>query len=180
MPVSIKWSANPKTPKQFIIADIKGSRLEQCQFKCTNKSADVVYDTIAFREETPAFSAFDWSPVDSNLVALGNESLIKLVRLKAQPGESSTATKWAHKSSRRANSISFSISGQVVCGLEKLRQEGGVQVFDTATIAPNTPLISFAHGETITSVKADPNDANIILAGSPSKGLRLFDIRGRC
>jgi WD40 repeat protein len=179
MPASIKWSANPKNPKHFLIADSKGSRFEQCQFKSTNKSSELVHDTIAIREIAGGVSAFDWSPLDSNLIALGTETTIKLVRLQALPGESTTATRWTH-STRRTNAISYSISGQVVCGLERARLEGGVQVYDTATVAPNTPLVSFAYGEAITGVRADPNDANMILAGSPQKGLRLFDIRGKC
>lgn len=176
METAIRWSSTSR--RGFLLADTVGNRLQHCEVTSAS-GTQVEHRIVAEQDTLPAFTAFDWCRTNNNLVAIGTDSSTRIIALDTPAGTPSTVQKWSNKHSRQTNSIAWNSAGQVACGLDRNRLEGGVLVYDTGNVALNSPpLVSFAHGEAVSSIKFGPDDPNLLLCGTPLKGLRLFDIRG--
>jgi len=177
MDAAIRWTSG--SGKRFLIADAAANRLQHCQVTSTNENS-VQHKVIAQQDNLANFSAFDWCRTDENLVGIGTDSAVRIIALDTEPGLRSTVQFFSHKQPRRTNSIAWNSAAQIACGLERQRGEPSLHVYDPSIAGPGSePVVRLAGGDTICSIKFGPDDPNLVIAGSPSKGLRLFDIRGR-
>lgn len=177
MDTAIRWTSGPG--KRFLLVDAAGNSLQHCQV--TSVSANTIqHKVICQQDNLPNFSAFDWCRNDENLVGIGTDSAVRIVALGTEPRLQSTVQVFSHKYPRRTNSIAWNSVAQIACGLERQRNESSLHVYDPSIGGPGSePLVKLAGGDTISSIKFGPRDPNLVIAGTPLKGLRLFDIRGR-
>lgn len=177
MDTAIRWTSGPG--KRFLIADVAGNRLQHCQVTFITDNS-VQHKVISQQDNLANFSAFDWCRTDENLVGIGTDSAIRVIALDTEPGLRSTVNYFPHKQPRRTNSIAWNSATQIACGLERQRGEPSLHVYDPAIAGPGSePLVRLAGGDSICSIKFGYSDPNLVIAGTPSKGLRLFDIRGK-
>lgn len=175
MDTAIRFSAG--SDRRFLIADVIDNNLQLCQITSI-RNREIKHRVLAKKEKLPSFTAFDWNQAQQNLVAIGTNTSIRVIDLDTPEGQTSTITSWSHKHARSCNSIAWNADGQVAAGMERSRTEPGFAIYDRASLLPaDKPIVGFAIGETITSIKYGPSDANTVLTGTPSKGIRIFDRR---
>jgi WD repeat-containing protein mio len=158
MDIAIRWS--PLSTKQrphFIILDVAACRIQLCQLTSLGKDT-LRYDTLFTRDKLPNYTAFDFSKTDPYVVGLGsNSGEANIVEINPDKGkEGNFIWKLPVKSQRRCNSIAFSSGNHVATGLERVRNDFSLSLFDLGSISnPVTaePHKRFAHAEGVTSIK---------------------------
>lgn len=175
METAIRFSTG--SDRRFLVADVSNNSLQLRQITSIS-NREIKDRVVADKQELPSFSAFDWNQTQQNLVAIGTDTSIRIIDLDSHDQPSSTVKSWSHRQARRCNTVAWNADGQVAAGMERSRIEPGLAIYDRASLLPaDKPVVGFATGETITSIKFGPNDPNTVLTGTPGKGLRIFDRR---
>ncbi|KAF2841125.1 hypothetical protein M501DRAFT_928761 [Patellaria atrata CBS 101060] len=185
MEAAIRWSphATQNTPR-FIIVDVAGNRLRLCEIESFEDSK-VRYKQVALRDKLPNFTAFDWSKTQESIVGLGSASgEAILVQIGAQKSTSSSQSDLIHsfplKHQRKCNSIAFSTKNYLATGLDKVRNDFCMNVYDLneGSLSPSTePYKKLASSEAITSIKFFPSQPDTLIAGVSRQCVRIYDLR---
>lgn len=183
MEAAIRWSPH-STPdeQQFLIVDVKDNRLQLCQIEQLSTKA-VKYSKVFKRDRLPYYTAFDWSRTQPYLVALGGQSgEANLVRIDGSRQDDSI-TSVAIRYPRKCNSIAFSSKDYLATGLDRVRNDYCMNIYDVTTIGqggPSTkPYKQLASSEPITSIKFFGNQPDTLVCGVRGQCIRLFDLRGQ-
>ncbi|KAF3206349.1 hypothetical protein TWF106_000733 [Orbilia oligospora] len=150
-----------------------------------NKKPESIRSELVFKKEKiPHIKCFDWSPLGSDLVAVGKsggEALI--LRMKSsENAENSISLPVKHQ--RGCNSVAFSRAGFLAIGLDKVRNDfclniwdvnsqwhsGGQSTTTTATTATTTPSSSVMPS-TPSSLRGVSTTANAAATRQPQKQL---------
>lgn len=176
MEAAIRWSPlSTHDSKRFLLADVAGNSLTLCQVESLGKS-NLQYKPVAHRDKVPDFTAFDWSRSDDTLVALGlssgEASLVKI-----EPGQPQTdpVRKFTIKTQRKCNTITFSPDNLLAVGLDRVRHDHCLAVYDLNVKEPHSKLCV---SEAVTSVRFFPTRPNELLAAVNRNTIRLYDLRG--
>lgn len=187
METAIRWSPSSTSSEQrFLVADVKNRSFRHCRVE--NYDGKVLrFQTISTHHKVPAFRAFDWSPHDEAIVAVGQWSGEATV-LRIDDNSQSLSLPIKHQ--RLCNAVIFSKTGLLATGLERVRNDFCLNVWDISqrlsTGAPPglgsgrqslEPLRKLASSEAITSIKFFPGQPDLLVCGVKGACIRVYDIR---
>ncbi|KAF3080699.1 hypothetical protein TWF569_009677 [Orbilia oligospora] len=129
----IRWSPHSDTgAQQFMTISAKETHVSLYNVKdFNNKKPESIRSELVFKKEKiPHIKCFDWSPLGPDLVAVGKsggEALI--LRMKSsENAENSISLPVKHQ--RGCNSVAFSRAGFLAIGLDKVRNDFCLNIWD--------------------------------------------------
>lgn len=185
MEAAIRWSPHsiPESP-QFLIVDVAGNRLRLCEVESL-ESKIIKYRQLCLRDKLPNYTAFDWSRTDPYFVAVGSASgEANLVRIDPDRSPSDDNI-WSFgiKHQRKCNSIAFSSKNYLATGLDRVRNDWCMNIYDLNVISSpgprqQDPTRKLATSEPIASIKFFNSQPDTLVCGVTRQCIRLFDLRG--
>lgn len=185
METAIRWSpGSTENNQRFLIVDVVGKSLKLCQvIEYKDKSLD--WEEISRNNKLPAFRAFDWSPANEDLVAVGQwsgETTLFSLNNHSQP------LSIPIRSQRQCNAVAFNKTSLLATGLERVRNDFCLNVFDIQQGLNShsqygsgkqgvEPIRKLATSEGITSIKFFPSQPDLLVAGVKGTCVRLYDLR---
>jgi hypothetical protein len=185
MDIALRWSPHSTAQRpHFVILDVNSSRLQLCTLTSPKLTAGapVDYEVLCQRDKLPNYNAFDFSRSDPYVVGLGGfagePSVVQLHPDRARDGDSIAS--FPVKAQRKGNSIAFGGGGALAIGLDRVRNDWGMYVFDVngpATPATAEPVRKLGFSEGVTSIKFFHRQPQLALAGVQRQAIRLHDMR---
>ncbi|KAL8796774.1 MAG: hypothetical protein Q9195_000857 [Heterodermia aff. obscurata] len=189
METAIRWSPGSTVSEQrFLIADVNGRTFKQ-YFVESYDGDEFRYDTLSTLRKVPPFRAFDWSPYDESLIAIGQwsgEATVLRIDDEAQP------LSLPIKHQRLCNAVAFGHNALLATGLERVRNDFCLNIWDINRSASTSPALSsprpgsrrqnvepfrqLASSEAITSIKFF-SQPDVLVAGVKGVCLRVYDLR---
>ena len=186
METAIRWSPNSTLSEQrFLLAD-GNSRSFNLGKVASYDGKNLKHDFLPTYRKVPPFRAFDWSPIDENLVAVGQwsgEATILSIDDSAAPVSLPT------KHQRLCNAVSFSRAGLLATGLERVRNVECLNLWDvnqrfSSIPSPGgrggktvEPYRKYSSSEAISSIKFFIHQPEVLIAGVKGVGIRIYDLR---
>ncbi len=190
METAVRWShSSVAGNERFLFVEVVGKSFQLCRVKSRRKGF-LQYEIIAEHKKVPAFRAFDWSPTHEGIVAVGQSSGEATV-LRIDDG-SQAVISFPIRNQRLCNAIAFNNQGLLAAGLDKVRTDNCLNIWDLQQQLPtgNTsgfvtssgrihpePLHKLASSEPITSIKFFNNEPQTLIAGVKGQFVRLYDLR---
>ncbi|GME55813.1 putative ubiquitin-protein ligase e3 [Neofusicoccum parvum] len=181
MEAAIRWSPHSQQQSpHFIVVDVAGNRLRLCEVEHVYKST-VRWKQLAARDKLPNFTAFDWSKTHEHFVAIGSASgEASLLEIDAARPNSDLTQSFPIKHQRKCNSIAFSTSNLLATGLDRVRNDFCMNIYDLnvgSFTAQQEPYKKLASSEAITSIKFFPGHPQTLVAGVSRQCIRIYDLR---
>lgn len=188
METAIRYSQNATgEDEHFLYVDVIGRSLQLSKITSRRKGK-VNFESVGAPVKTPTFRAFEWSPLDESLVAVGQLSgEATLLRIAGPPA---TSISFQVRSQRQCNAVALSRQNLLAAGLDKVRNDTCLNIWDLQQrLAPSgspalaqtksytEPLHKLASSEPITSIKFFQNDPQVLVAGVRTQSVRLYDLR---
>jgi hypothetical protein len=188
METAIRYSQNATgDDEHFLYVDVTGRSLQLSRIT-GRKHGKVQFDSVGTPVKTPAFRAFEWSPLDESLVVVGQSSgEATLLRIT---GPSTSPISFPVRHQRACNAVALSKNNLLAAGLDKVRNDTCLNIWDVQQqLAPlgspalaqsksySDPFCKLANSETITSIKFFQNDPQLLVAGVKGQFVRLYDLR---
>lgn len=146
---------------------------------------------LAQHSELANVRAFDWSPTEEAIVAVGLSSgEAALLRID---DSSNGVLSFNFKNPRPCNAIALSTKGYLAAGLDKVRNDFCLNIWDinhrlsswdrkapgwTSTKPQYEPMHKLASSETISSVKFFTDSPDTLVTGVKGQFVRIYDLRG--
>ena len=183
MEVAIRWSphASPER-RQFLIVDVAGNRVRLCEAETTD-SNPIKYKHLCLRDKLPNYTAFDWSKTQPYVVGIGAASgEANLVQIDPTRSiQEDYIWSFPIKHQRKCNSIAFSDNNLLATGLDRVRNDFCMNVYDLSVASPGPtqqePYKKLAVSEAISSIKFFGQQPNLLVAGVFRQCVRLYDLR---
>ena len=189
METAIRWSPSSTISEQrFLLADVNGRTFRHCGVDKYDGNG-FEYSTLSTQRKVPPFRAFDWSPHDENLVAIGQwsgEATVLRLNDESQP----LSLPIRHQ--RLCNAVTFGHDALLATGLERVRNDFCLNIWDiNRGVLPSSspssprpgsgrqtvePLRKLASSEAITSIKFF-SQPDMLVAGVKGVCLRIYDLR---
>ena len=186
MEIAIRWNqrSNHSDPN-FLVVDVIGRTFKHC--RVTESTSDSLqWQEVSRNSRAPAFRAFDWNFLH-NVVAIGQWSgEANVLRLD----NDSETLSLPIKSQRQCNAVAFSPETLLATGLERVRNDFCLNVYDIVhwvgrhtsnsllTQQPaHEPIRKLATSEGITSIKFFQEQPNVLVAGVKGTCVRIYDLR---
>ena len=189
METAIRWSPSSTISEQrFLIADVNGRTFRHCGVDRYDENG-FEYSTLSTQRKVPPFRAFDWSPHDENMVAIGQwsgEATVLRLNDESQP----LSLPIRHQ--RLCNAVTFGHDALLATGLERVRNDFCLNIWDiNRAVLPSSspssprpgpgrqivePLRKLASSEAITSIKFF-SQPDMLVAGVKGVCLRIYDLR---
>ncbi|EXJ92528.1 hypothetical protein A1O3_01080 [Capronia epimyces CBS 606.96] len=187
MEAAIRFSQNsiPGTDQRLLHVDVTGKVFRLCKFNQESKTK-LQYETVHTSTKVPAFRAFDWHPVNEELVVVGQAGG-EATLLNIAEGQQDSLS-FQVRSQRLCNSVTLNTQNLLAAGLDKVRTDFCLNVWDFNQRLPaqgsngfsknySDPLHKLASGEPITSLKFFQDDPQLLVAGVKGQFVRLYDLR---
>lgn len=187
MEAAIRFSQNslPGTDQRFLHVDVTGKAFRLCKITKESKP-NIQYETISTSTKVPAFRAFDWHPVNEDLVVVGQAGG-EATLLNIAEGQQDSLS-FQVRSQRLCNSVTLNTQNLLAAGLDKVRTDFCLNIWDFNQRLPaqgskgfsknySDPLHKLASGEPITSLKFFQDDPHLLVAGVKGQFVRLYDLR---
>ncbi|KAL8726362.1 MAG: hypothetical protein Q9166_006769 [cf. Caloplaca sp. 2 TL-2023] len=189
METAIRWSPSSDIQEQrFLLVDVTGHSFTHCRVKSFDGKT-LKYEAINANRQVPTFRAFDWSPQNESILAVGESSGCATV-LSLDDSQVSPFCLRV-KQPRPCNAVVFSKTGLLATGLEKVRNDFSLNIWDVsqrlsvgsslATTSPGRsmlePIRKFASSEAITSIRFFLGQPDTFVAGVKGACIRLYDLR---
>ncbi|RDW57541.1 uncharacterized protein DSM5745_11436 [Aspergillus mulundensis] len=181
---AIRWSPSSTPAEQrFLSVDVTGKVFRLC--KVTSFSDEALsHSILSTHTKVPAFRAFDWSPVDESLVAVGQSSGDATILRMREGDDSQESFSFPVRHQRYCNAIAFSTHGLLAAGLDRVRNDFCLNVWDVnQRLAMRggkghvEPLRKLASSEPITSVKFFRDQPDTLVTGVKGQFVRIYDLR---
>ncbi|KAE8358738.1 WD40 repeat-like protein [Aspergillus caelatus] len=182
METAIRWSPSSTTAEQrFLSVDVAGKAFRLCRVTSFD-GQNLEHEVLAAHTKVPAFRAFDWSPADESLVAVGQSSGDATILRLGSGSQESFSFPIRHQ--RYCNAVAFSTHGLLAAGLDRVRNDFCLNVWDVnQRLAMRggkgavEPLRKLASSEPITSVKFFRDQPDTLVAGVKGQYVRIYDLR---
>ena len=187
METAIRWSESSTLSEQrFLIADVNGRSFKHCKIS-NYDGTKLQHQALSTYSKVPAFRAFDWAPHDEKLAAVGQWSgEVTILRID----DSAANIPLPAKHQRLCNTVAFSRTGLLAAGLERVRNDFSLNIWDVnqrlpAVMSPGgrsskgyiEPYRKFASSEAISSIKFYAAQPEVLIAGTKGRGIRIYDLR---
>lgn len=188
METAIRWSQNcSPSDRRLLYVDVAGRTLKLCNVDNIVGNG-IQYHTISEVNRVPQFRAFDWSAQDEALVALGQPSgEVTVINIE---NKTQNLFPLPLKNQRQCNAVALNTQGLLAVGLDKVRSDYSLNVWDLNHRPILSPVQSpnsaghtveaswkFAHSEPITSIKFSGEQPSLVVAGVKGQWVRLYDLR---
>ena len=188
METAVRWSPHSTISEQrFLVADVNGRTFKHYGVK-NYDGVELLYEALSTQRKVPQFRAFDWSPHDENLIAIGQWSgEATVLRL-----DDEKLLSFPIKHQRLCNAVTFGHNALLATGLERVRNDFCLNVWDINRNTPTSPspssprpgsrrqitepLRQLASSEAVTSIKFF-NQPDVLIAGVRGACLRIYDLR---
>lgn len=187
MEAALRFSLNstPGGDQRFLHVDVTGKSFKLCKVTDDSKST-TQYETIHTCTKVPAFRAFDWHPVNENLVVVGQAGG-EATLLNIAEGQQDSLS-FQVRSQRLCNSVALNSGNLLAAGLDKVRTDFCLNIWDFSQRLPapgyvnfsksySEPIHKLASGEPITSLKFFHDHPQLLVAGVKGQFVRLYDLR---
>jgi hypothetical protein len=189
-PGLIKWSPNPRDDS-FLHVNLQ-HRVVQL-YKPTGHAHRGRFDfeKVAKLDDIPPLSTYDWSPAHPGLVAIGTASgTVNLLNLN---DSSNHYLGQRLKLARFCQAIAFNTGTLLAVGLERVRNDQCLQIWDVNRLAhldPNVawssldgsilgdPVYRLEPATTVSSTKFFEDSPQTLVVGIKNQGIRICDLRG--
>lgn len=187
METAIRWSGSSTLSEQrFLIVDVNGRTFRRCKVGDYD-GAKLQHQVLSTYSKVPAFRAFDWAPHDEKLAAVGQWSgELTILRID----DSAANIPLPAKHQRLCNTVAFSRTGLLAAGLERVRNDSSLNIWDVnqrlpVIVSPGgryskgfvEPYRKFASSESIASIKFYSAQPEVLVAGIKGRGIRIYDLR---
>ena len=187
METAIRWSGSSTLSEQrFLLVDVNGRSFRRCKI-IDYDGTKLQHQVLSTYTNIPAFRAFDWAPHDERLAAIGQWSG-EVVILRIDDSVSNIPLPAKHQ--RLCNTVAFSRTGLLAAGLERVRNDFSLNIWDVnqrlpAIMSPGgraskgfvEPYRKFASSEAISSIKFYSAQPEVLVAGIKGRGIRIYDLR---
>ncbi len=187
METAIRWSPSSTVSEQrFLLADVNGRTIKICKVDYYD-GKELRYETVSTARKVPQFRAFDWSSKDEDVVAVGQWSGETTV---LRIGDRPQALHLIIKHQRLCNAVAFNSAGLLATGLERVRNDFCLNVWDVSQrlltgaspslesdTPPGEPLRKLASSEAITSIKFFNSHPETLICGIKGACVRIYDLR---
>ncbi|KAI9703646.1 MAG: hypothetical protein M1836_007416 [Candelina mexicana] len=184
----IRWSPHSTaTQQRFVLLD--ADHIKLCQVETYHKNT-LRYTQISQNTKFRGARAFDWSPVNEGLVAVGLPSgEATLLRID---DNSNKTYSFSVKNQRWCNTVSLSNKGLLAAGLDKVRNDFCLNIWDisqhfstsVAQVSISSqnqthvePIRKLSSSEGVTSVRFFADQPDTLVAGVKGQYLRIYDLR---
>lgn len=184
MESAIRWSPSSTSAEQrFLSVDVIGKSFRLCKVTGFN-GRHLRHEVLSTLTDVPLFRAFDWSTSNENLIAVGQSSgEATILRLDANAKESLS---FPVRNQRYCNAIAFSSHGLVASGLDRVRNDFCLNIWDVNQRLSSAsgsksfpePLRKLASSEPITSIKFFRDQPDTVVTGVKGQFVRIYDLRG--
>jgi len=185
MEVAVRWSPLSTTEDaHFLIADVVGRNFKHCLVTKYEKRT-LRWEELSRITKVPTFRAFDWLP-SHDVVAVGQgDGETTILSLSS----GSQVLSLPIKSQRQCSAVSFSAECLLATGLERVRNDFCLNIYDLNQRISNQsrhgfasrqsvePIRKLATAEGITSIKFFPQQPNTLVAGVKGTCIRIYDLR---
>lgn len=187
METAIRWSPSSTISEQrFLLVDVNGRSFKRCIVDQYDRRT-FKHSTRSTYSKVPPFRAFDWAPHDETLVAVGQWSgEVTVLRIDNTLSNISLPAK--HQ--RLCNAVAFSRTGLLAAGLERVRNDFCLNIWDVnqrfSTVSSSggaaakpfvEPYRKFASSEAISSIKFFTAQPEVLVTGIKGRGVRIYDLR---
>ncbi|KAL4937768.1 hypothetical protein BDV06DRAFT_202225 [Aspergillus oleicola] len=184
---AIRWSpSSTPTHQRFLLADVTGQQFRLCDVSSiSGPKKHLTYSVLSTHTKVPAFRAFDWSPLDESLVAVGQSSGdATILRIPEGEAESKEVYHLPAKTQRYCNAVAFSSHGLLGAGLDRVRNDSCLHIWDVNqrlgmragrgyVVEPLRKMVL----EPITSVKFFRDQPDTLVIGVKGSFVRILDLR---
>ncbi|KAK6363369.1 hypothetical protein TWF730_000802 [Orbilia blumenaviensis] len=167
----IRWSPHSDTGvQQFMTISAKETHVSLYDVKgFNNRKPESIHSELVFKKEKiPHIKCFDWSPLEPDLVAVGKsggEALI--LRMKSsENAENSISLPVKHQ--RGCNSVAFSRAGFLAIGLDKVRTDFCLNIWDVNSQWHSAAAASSTAAAAASMVPGTPGSARGVSTTSTS------------
>lgn len=184
METAIRWSPTSTAAEQrFLLVDVTGKAFRLCRVTASD-GRNLEHEVISTHNKVPSFRAFDWSPVDESLIAVGQSSGDATI-LRLGGNASPETYSFPIRSQRYCNAVAFSTHGLLASGLDRVRNDFCLNIWDVnqrlamkGNKGFSEPLRKLASSEPITSIKFFRDQPDTLVAGVKGQFVRVYDLRG--
>ncbi|KAL8853454.1 MAG: hypothetical protein Q9221_001771 [Calogaya cf. arnoldii] len=188
METAIRWSPSSDVQEQrFLLVDVTGRSFSHCRVTSYD-GKHLKYETLCGNRRAPPFRAFDWSPHDESIVAVGDISGSASV-IRLDDSQSSPIT-LPVRQQRPCNAVAFSKTGLLATGLERVRNDFCLNIWDVSRRSSENvsiisgpgrsslePIRKLASSEAITSIRFFLSQPDTLIVGVKGTCIRLYDLR---
>ncbi|KAF2455962.1 hypothetical protein BDY21DRAFT_380496 [Lineolata rhizophorae] len=181
MEAAVRWSPHSTNAAQrFLVVDVAGNRLRLGEIERFDGSR-VKYKQLAQRSDLPNFTAFDWSKTQESFVGIGSASgEAILLEIDGDKPQADRTQSFPIKHQRKCNSIAFSSRNWLATGLDRVRNDFCMNIYDLGqgiSSAPQEPFRKLATSEAITSIKFLSREPETLITGVSRQCVRIYDLR---
>ncbi|KAJ9155102.1 WD repeat domain-containing protein [Pleurostoma richardsiae] len=189
-PGLVRWSPNP-AHDSFLHINVQHRVVQLFEPTGRAQRGKFDYKRVSKHDDVPPLTAIDWSPSIPGLVAAGTSTgIVNLLRVD---DNSNAYMELGLKVSRTCQAVSFSTSGLLAVGLDRVRSDQCLHIWDVNRLSSgiSTSVSGFGpHVEpftdpvrrleasmSISSVKFFEDNPNTLVVGIRGQGLRIHDLR---
>ncbi|KAI9806374.1 MAG: hypothetical protein M1825_006489 [Sarcosagium campestre] len=190
MEVAIRWSPHSSRAQQrFLILNLVERSIKLHQVDAV-RGKHIQVHQISQHDQFPNVRAFDWSPTEEGVVAVGlptgEASLLRV------DDDSNDVISFSVKNQRLCNAISLSSKNLLASGLDKVRNDFCLNIWDInhrlstwnkkargwGPARPQVePIRKLATSETISSIKFFTDQPDSLVTGVKGQVVRVYDLR---
>ncbi|KAI1384608.1 uncharacterized protein F4822DRAFT_415705 [Hypoxylon trugodes] len=186
-PGLIKWSPNPAYDT-FLHVNLQHRVVQLYEPTGLAQPGTFHHEKSSKYDEIPPLTTYDWSPAYPGLVAIGTASgAVELINLHGDP---SSHLELPIRITRTCQAVAFNTGALLAVGLERVRNDQCLKIFDVTRIATLDPSVSWASLEgsmnprigleasiSISSTKFFEDSPQVLVAGIKNQGIRIYDLR---
>lgn len=149
------------------------------------------YAKVSRHDDFPPLTTYDWSPENPSLLAVGTGAgIINLLRID---DSSNAYIELGLKMARTCQAVSFNTTGLLAVGLDRVRMDQSLQVWDVNRLSAVVSLGKgfpsnwgslsepkrAEHSVSVSSIKFFEDSPNVLVLGIKGQGVRIHDLRGK-
>ncbi|TFB04760.1 SEH-associated protein 4 [Trichoderma ghanense] len=147
------------------------------------------YAKVSRHDDFPPLTTYDWSPENPSLLAVGTGAgIVNLLRID---DSSNAYVELGLKMARTCQAVSFNTTGLLAVGLDRVRMDQSLQIWDVHRLSSVTSLgKGFAENwgtlsepkrvepsVSVSSIKFFEDSPQVLVAGIKGQGVRIHDLR---
>ncbi|KAI8957127.1 hypothetical protein F5Y11DRAFT_340799 [Daldinia sp. FL1419] len=186
-PGLIKWSPNPAYDT-FLHVNLQHRVVQLYEPTGLAQPGSFNFEKSSKYDEIPPLTTYDWSPAHPGLVAIGTASgTVDIINLH---GDASSHLELPIRITRTCQAVAFNTGSLLAVGLERVRNDQCLKIFDVSrltTLEPSAtwaslegsmnPLIGLEASISISSTKFFEDSPQVLVAGIKNQGIRIYDLR---